>query len=170
VSARPNTELAWRVMDHIDAHPGQWDQGLWIGESGCGTVACFAGWTVMLSGFEVDSDSEGVIAPQHPEWRGLHVSTVAEELLGLDDEVLAAKGDVFCGLLTRAELGDRVAEIFGPRPAWSAAEEQAWRECAHRADYTTPAHHARECAYHLGEVDEWGLPVDDVPPNAGSAS
>lgn len=64
--------------------------------------------------------------------------------------------------------GRLVAEIFGPRP--EPVDEQAWRECAHRADYTSAAHHERECPYHRGEVDEWGTPVDDVPPNAGSAS
>lgn len=47
--------------------------------------------------------------------------------------------------------------------AWSAVDEQAWRECAHRADYLTPAEHANECAYHRGEVDENGLPIKPAP-------
>lgn len=38
-------------------------------------------------------------------------------------------------------------------------DELAWRECAHRADYLTPAEHALNCAYHLGEVDEDGQPI-----------
>jgi hypothetical protein len=170
VSARPNAELAWRVLDHIDAHPEQWDQGKWIGRAECGTVACFAGWTVMLSGGAVYTSSESVTILGRPELEGLHIEQAAQRLLGVRGDVMVLHGDPFDGLLTRAELGERVEAIFGPRPAWTAADETAWRECAHRADYLTPAHHARECAYHRGEVDEWGQPVDDVPPNAGSAS
>lgn len=37
--------------------------------------------------------------------------------------------------------------------------DETWRGCAHRADYTSAAHHERECAYHRGEVDEWGVPI-----------
>lgn len=51
-----------------------------------------------------------------------------------------------------------------------AVDEQAWRECAYRADYLTPSHHANECAYHRGEIEPVALDYDDVPPNAGSAS
>lgn len=38
--------------------------------------------------------------------------------------------------------------------------EMAWRECAHRADYDSAAHHERGCPFHNGEVDENGLTVD----------
>lgn len=45
-----NTELLERVMRHIDDHPEQHDQQVWI--NGCGTAACFAGWAALLSGRE----------------------------------------------------------------------------------------------------------------------
>ncbi len=58
-----NTELLEKVMLHIDDHPEQHDQGMWVSmadddERGvmnrewawnCGTTACFAGWTALLT-------------------------------------------------------------------------------------------------------------------------
>ena len=55
-ASAPNAELAYRVLDHIDANPQQWDQGRWIGQAECGTVACFASsllfclWIVSANG------------------------------------------------------------------------------------------------------------------------
>lgn len=57
-----NVELLKRTLQHIEDHPENWNQGLWITlpeerEPGrCGTAYCFAGWTVMLSGHEIDAD------------------------------------------------------------------------------------------------------------------
>jgi hypothetical protein len=189
MTARPNAELAYRVLDYVTAHPEQHDQATWFRQTGCGTVACFAGWTVALAGHRIDVDPD-----PNPETgylyydaidgdRGTTIREVAERDLGIAGLTRPCtlhagccySGESYADTLfdtgnTREDLGRLVAEIFGPRPAWTAADEQTWRECAHRADYLTPAHHARECAYHRGEVDEWGQPVDDVPPNAGSGS
>jgi len=169
----PNAELAYRVLDYIDANPKLWRQAVWVGERPeCGTVACFAGRTVLLSGCKLDDDLIVVDGP--PELIGKTVGQAADILLGINTDLLNERNhrDPYDGLLTRKELGDIVAEIFGPRP-----DDTAWRECAHRADYTSAAHHERECPYHLGEVDEHGITIepvardyDDVPPNAGSAS
>lgn len=113
----PNAELAYLVLDHIDAHPDQWDQATWE----CGTVACFAGWTVKLSGGSLEdlTDRVGILTPlviEGPaEIVGLEVDVAAELLLGYDSR--AFDEDLFDGLNTRADL-DRIAEaIFGPRPA-----------------------------------------------------
>jgi len=38
------------VLAHIAAHPEQWDQRVWLQTTECGTVGCFAGWTVVLGG------------------------------------------------------------------------------------------------------------------------
>jgi hypothetical protein len=141
VSAQPNAELAWRVLDHIDANPEQWDQGKWIGEAECGTVACFAGWTVLLSGGEINTSSESVTIPGRPDLKDLHIEQAAQRLLGVRGDVMVLYGDPFDGLLTRDELGERVTAIFGPRPA----EE-----------------------FFCGDPNcSCG---DDTPPNAGSAS
>lgn len=122
----PNAELAYRALDHIDAHPEQWRQDRWIGKSDCGTVGCFAGWTVLLSGAEpIEFD---------PFWRDgkftftsqvqfgdeeLFVSELAERLLHADrypDGVAEDGRDLFDEANTREDLGRLVEEIFGPRP------------------------------------------------------
>jgi hypothetical protein len=79
VTAQPNAELAYRVLDHIDAHPQNWEQGRWIGQEECGTVACFAGWAVLLSDLPVRDEFVWI------EGEDRHVAEVAEELLGIAD-------------------------------------------------------------------------------------
>lgn len=167
---KPNAELAYRVLDHIDADPRSWRQDVWD----CGTAACFAGWAVRLAG-GISGDDLVVDGPA--ELIGHPVGVAAHMVLGIDEDTAwslydRGTGDwLFSPDLDREGLGQTVAEIFGPRPPWTAADKQAWRECAHRADYTTPAEHANNCAYHRGEVDEWGKPIDDVPrPHAAESS
>ncbi len=44
-----DAELAWKVYDHIEAHPEEWNQYFWTALTGetmhikCGTKACYAG-------------------------------------------------------------------------------------------------------------------------------
>lgn len=112
----PNAELAYAVLDHIDAHPEQWNQGVWVGEAECGTVGCFAGWAVMLSGYTVN-DAVVIESPEGaPNLDGLHIESASDALLGIDDGTAFQYGDIYDGLLTREELGRRAEEIFGPRP------------------------------------------------------
>ena len=107
----PNADLAYRVLDQIDAYPKSWDQGLWVGESPeCGTIACFAGWACLLS--DVSMRDEFVLI----DGEEIHVEEAAESLLGIGHEDLMEHGDLFCGLNSRERLGQLVAEIFGPRP------------------------------------------------------
>lgn len=117
----PNAELAYRVLDHIDAHPEQWRQSVYIGPAECGTAACFAGWACLLSGEE--PNYRGI--PNLPTAGLMSGNTVperAEELLGAsrflydvthdhDDE-----RDLFDEWNDRETLGEYVEEIFGPRP------------------------------------------------------
>lgn len=111
----PNAELAYRVLDHIDADPKNWNQNEWQ----CGTAACFAGWAVRLSGGTMINVNDSVVVESGlPELLGESVDRAAETLLGMpvgrymetDDEHLFDPGN------TRADLGRIVAEIFGPRP------------------------------------------------------
>lgn len=112
----PNAELAYKVLDHIDAHPEQWCQGVWVGQAECGTIGCFAGWAVMLSGYTVD-DAVVIESPDGAtNLDGLHIETASDALLGIGDQTVREHGDPYCGLLKRDELGQRIAEIFGPRP------------------------------------------------------
>lgn len=124
MSTKPNAELAWRVIDHIDAHPQSWDQEHWV----CGTSACFAGWAVRLSGAEIAQIHEDVIdsaivigGPQ--SLIELPVDEAAEMVLRIgrhgphgDYIDVRQAGDLFAGGNTREDLGHLVAKIFGPRP------------------------------------------------------
>jgi hypothetical protein len=115
-----NAGLAYAVLDHIDAHPEQWDQDVWMGKADCGTIACFAGWVCLLSGEEPDFD----------EWMelldGKSVPERAEELLGAPRYLAYVTGDwgdrrdLFAGENTREQLGAYVEEIFGMRPVGEA--------------------------------------------------
>jgi len=48
-----NIELLQQTMQHIKDHPDQHVQDIWAGHYECGTVACFAGWAALLSGWSV---------------------------------------------------------------------------------------------------------------------
>lgn len=69
-----NTDLLQRTLEHIEAHPEEWDQTVWA----CETSACFAGHAVWLSGLAT-VDDEVTVA----DGSAKHVGAAAEELLGL---------------------------------------------------------------------------------------
>lgn len=72
-----NIALLNRVMDYIEGHPERHNQLAWIGED-CGTVACFAGWTVLLH--------HGVTSyPQAQRYNDEHLPDEATLLLGLTE-------------------------------------------------------------------------------------
>ena len=124
--------LAYAVLDHIEAHPDAWNQARWIEKSlksDCGTAGCFAGWTVMLKGYEpfyeslypgsVREEGRRVLMPDgslRPVW------ALAEELLGArlhrftDDSGEPDEEDLFAEWHTLEDLRRLVREIFGPRP------------------------------------------------------
>jgi hypothetical protein len=113
----PNAELAYRVLDHIDAHPEQWDQGIYIRKAECGTAACFAGWTVLLSGAKPISGFQTRVAFNGKE---VSVPLLAEKLLGAVPAIAYGNENFHdAGLFdpgnTREDLGRLVLEIFGPR-------------------------------------------------------
>lgn len=130
----PNATLAYRVLDHIDAHPEQWDQSVYLGEGDCGTTACFAGWALLLSGVEMDRNWDVLADTLTPELaEGVHelldrtrlevderwpmtlvdASEVAQVLLGVSEVESAS---LFYALNRRQVLGMKVERIFGPRP------------------------------------------------------
>jgi hypothetical protein len=41
-----------KELEFVSAHTELWEQGCWIGQNECGTVACLAGWTVIHAGYE----------------------------------------------------------------------------------------------------------------------
>lgn len=165
----PNAALAYRVLDHIDAHPEQWNQGLYIGKAECGTVACFAGWACLLSGEEPlfsmwDPNETSWLRAGRDEFP---VSERAQQLLGVsryvehDDQ--EHDDDLFGGHNTREDLGRLVAEIFGPRPAGGEGGNAPVVAGPYGvADWRAPL---TDFERRAGVVAP-----DDVPPNAGSAS
>lgn len=48
-----NDVLIDKVMDYLREHPKEWDQRYWVESTPCGTTACFAGHTMLLSGYTV---------------------------------------------------------------------------------------------------------------------
>lgn len=88
-----------RAVQHIDKHPEQWDQKLWlVKKPECGTVGCVAGWTVAL----------------HP---GL-----ADRLLWKDDEVWDdAEGRFISRPSGRVEIG------VNPDLAYSNIDDAAYQ-------------------------------------------
>lgn len=160
---KPNAELAYAVLDHIDANPKQWNQAEWWIQTDCGTAACFAGWAVALAGHKVASrETYGYDAIDGDE--NTFISTVAARDLGLTEECTCTEGcgrqvaddnaaRLFYGSNTRKDLGGLVAEIFGPRP-----EDK-------------PDHSPDACRVLEGQrCPRCAGLFDEVPPNAGSAS
>lgn len=120
---KPNAELAYAVLDQIDAHPEAWDQGTWW----CETGGCFAGWACSLSGAEMKRFPAGSPCPETvvtggltEELNGRPVAWAAARLLGIDwraagwDE--AEDVELFEAGNSREDLGAYVTEMFGPRP------------------------------------------------------
>jgi hypothetical protein len=115
----PNAELAYKVLDHIDAHPEQWNQGDWLGKTSCGTAGCFAGWAVVLAGLDLLFDEPD---PEFPDYSPAlfvigadgqrDIPSAARDVLGLKES-----GFLFSPVNTRKGLGIIVAELFGPRPS-----------------------------------------------------
>lgn len=49
-----NVPLLRKTLEHIEAHPGEWDQENYR----CGSAACFAGHAALLAGGEWDRPNE----------------------------------------------------------------------------------------------------------------
>jgi hypothetical protein len=119
----PNAELAYRVLDQIEAHPELHKQGEWLVKTDCGTAGCFAGWAVMLSGAEPQQLSARAVSDMVLyDGRLRFVPGLARDLLR--SECVADEGadgvDLFETYHSLVELRVLVAEIFGPRPAVTA--------------------------------------------------
>jgi len=50
------------VLAHITDHRAEWDQGVWLEETECGTIACFAGWAVVVGGGDREAVPESALA------------------------------------------------------------------------------------------------------------
>lgn len=117
---QPNAELAYRVLDHIEAHPEEWYQGRWYSELSCGTTACFAGHAVLLAGGKIVQRIRPFYLAQIPGSDILNdIRDAARSVLGISewgaDCLFSASNDL-------EDLRDWVAHLFGPRPAAQPSE------------------------------------------------
>ncbi|GIF08715.1 hypothetical protein [Actinoplanes siamensis] len=171
---KPDAGRAYAVLDQIDARPELHNQSAWFHRTigGCGTAACFAGWTSLLAGDEplwthdYQNQTDAVIGGG----KRRYIEARATELLGIDPDQADA---LFYGGNTREDLGRLVEQIFGPRPGppnrWAAMipDPHPMANCGPLQMQLSPGVACPTCGT-VPPVPE--LPTDDVPPNAGSAS
>lgn len=55
-----NVPLLTKVLDHVTAHPEEWNQTVWAVEHSCGTACCVAGWAAVMAGYELKFDGSAV--------------------------------------------------------------------------------------------------------------
>lgn len=46
-----NVPLLQKALDHVEAHPEEWDQESWGRQTPCGTTACLAGHIALMDGW-----------------------------------------------------------------------------------------------------------------------
>jgi len=92
----PNLPLLRKVLDHIDAHPQEWNQDLWGVNfplydqwaskeyTRCGTAFCIAGHAVTMAGAEPVWEDDGTMNFVYYEGQRVFVSDLARQLLSLN--------------------------------------------------------------------------------------
>lgn len=119
--------LLRKELEHITAHPDEWDQKVWLrhtNASTCGTKGCLAGNVVLHLGWKPYADPIQVAigTPLHHVWRAgkdgmeiRRVRDVAREALGLtydEENVLFASGNTLLEMWLIAEaLTDGEIEV-----------------------------------------------------------
>jgi hypothetical protein len=106
----PNVDRLSRVLAHVEANQGLFDQRFWAHRKACGTTYCFAGWTVRI--YSPESEFQfALIVPVagHCLSDGHLIDEVAAEILGLDRQT---SDRLFYGCSTLAEVRRAVAAII----------------------------------------------------------
>lgn len=85
-----NVQLGRKVLDHVTTHPEQFNMGVWGERGPCGTAACLAGWTMLLSGYKLDKLDRFIRPDYTMVGLGDHTQE-ASDLLGITDEEWAAQ-------------------------------------------------------------------------------
>jgi hypothetical protein len=78
-----------KALEHITAHPEEWNQEEWIRTDSCGTVCCLAGTVAMQAGYKpffVSDFGSTAYMVTSPEGEGRFVRSAARELMNLDEE------------------------------------------------------------------------------------
>jgi hypothetical protein len=58
-----NTVLGWKVYEYAKDHPEEFDMDYWVYKQPCGTTACLAGHTLILSGYRIGESGRGFWRP-----------------------------------------------------------------------------------------------------------
>ena len=79
-----NIQLLRKVLEHVTDHPEEWNQGVWAVRNDCGTAACIAGHTVLMTGHQVEWVSmSGATEKAIAVSQGPTINRVAAHELGL---------------------------------------------------------------------------------------
>lgn len=137
----PNTAFARQVLEHIEAHPEEWDQGSWgrrIGTSNaCGTAYCFAGHAVRMAhpnavflfgegtsttdkARDVSIPGNGIIAIRFEAMKLLDLSTYACDVLFEASNTL----DHLRDYVAQLERQDSTGELACVNPRFGEDEDQ----------------------------------------------
>ena len=85
----PNVPLLRKTLEHITAHPEEWDQTVWMrnnAETACGTAGCPAGTALAIQGYEFEYGN--LYSNQAHHIAGgdrVFIGEVAAKELGLDE-------------------------------------------------------------------------------------
>jgi hypothetical protein len=104
-----NVPLLRKTLEHITAHPEEWDQGVWMRQSNrteCGTAGCVAGWALTFAGHELDFESCFFPNEALDLIDGRPIETVAQAELGLTEDQANALFSEHNGLTRLWELAD----------------------------------------------------------------
>jgi hypothetical protein len=72
-----------KTLEHIFAHPAEWNQRYWATQTPCGTAYCFAGHAaVTVAGARPTGDA--TMAVYVDEFNTQHISDAGQQVLGLD--------------------------------------------------------------------------------------
>ena len=66
-----NVPLLQKALDHIEAHPEEWDQHHWGLKTSCGTVACLAGHITLADGWTPVLDEDSTDDYGNRAWAGI---------------------------------------------------------------------------------------------------
>lgn len=114
-----NVPLLRKTLEHIEAHPEEWNQSAWA----CGTAGCFAWHAAMLDGAGNPPDPfNQEYVPAEPgddpdqlveiaSTQTVHVADRATRVLGLDSRVVESSGGLFRYDNTLDDLRRIVADL-----------------------------------------------------------
>jgi hypothetical protein len=81
-----NVPLLRKSLEHITAHPEEWDQKVWAKRTDCGTACCLAGTALAIQGYEFEWSFGAFSREAFATADGENIGDTAQEELGLTDD------------------------------------------------------------------------------------